>query len=292
MKSMTGYGRGEASGDRFVISIDIKTINNRFLDIHLRLPAELQEIEGELKRMISERLSRGRVDINLQFERTGDVEFELNESLVNGYISALKRISAEFSISGEPDLNLVARLPNALQIKRQEISEAFLSGIKQTLADALDNLESMRASEGTALKNDLSIILTQIADAIPEIEKITDDVADEYRAKLTRKIETLLAKSELQVEVDQGRIAQEVAIMAERSDISEEITRLKSHVEQFYGIMNEEGAIGKKLDFLTQELNRESNTIASKTNSIAIKETALNLKANIEKIREQIQNIE
>lgn len=150
----------------------------------------------------------------------------------------------------------------------------------------------MRETEGESLKNDLENLLSEIETHLPKIESESGNVADEYRQKLTKRIENLLAKSDAQIELDQSRLAQEVAYLADKSDIAEEITRLKSHIEQFRGIMDEEKEIGKRLDFLTQELNREANTIASKTNNLTVKESALQIKSAIEKIREQIQNVE
>nr|MBA2494579.1 DUF1732 domain-containing protein [Acidobacteriota bacterium] len=157
---------------------------------------------------------------------------------------------------------------------------------------ALDELEKMREIEGQSLADELNFRLTEIENQLPKIEAESENVADEYRQRLTKRIEKLLSKSESEIEIDAARLAQEVAYLADRSDISEEITRLKSHIEQFRAIMNEEKEVGKRLDFLTQELNREANTIASKTNNLIVKESALLIKSEIEKIREQVQNVE
>lgn len=292
MKSMTGFGRGEASGEDFTVSAEIKTVNNRYLDVNLRLSNELQSMEADLKNLISKRLSRGRVDINLQYEKTSDVSYELNRPLISGYISALKNLKEEFSLEGEPDMTQIARLPNALQTKKDDLSDAFSDGVKKAVSSALDDLEKMREVEGGSMKNDLVSLLKSIEDHMPIIEKEAEGVSEEYFERLQKKIEKLLAKSESQIEIDQARLAQEVAYIADKSDISEEITRLKSHIEQFYSIIEEEGVVGKRLDFLTQEFNREANTIASKTQNLTIKEAALTVKAEIEKIREQVQNIE
>lgn len=292
MKSMTGFGRGEVSGKDFDISAEIKTVNNRFLDVNLRIPGELQSLEPEIKKIISERLSRGRVDVNLQYEKTGDVVYELNTPLISGYISALNKIKSEFSLEGEPDMNYIARLPNALLTKKDDLSESFKNGVQNVVEIALDNLEAMREIEGESLKNDLESLLQNIEQQLPIIESEAGNVAEEYFERLQKKIEILLAKSDTQIELDQGRLAQEVAYIADKSDISEEISRLKSHLEQFYSILKEDDAIGKRLDFLTQEFNREANTIASKTQNLTIKEAALIIKTEIEKIREQVQNAE
>jgi len=292
MKSMTGFGRGAVSGENFAVSVEIKTVNNRFLDLNLRLANELQTLEANLKRQIQNRLSRGRVDVFVNYERTSEIAYELNRPLISGYLSALKQMQTEFSLSGEPDFNYIARLPNVLQTKAEEISEAFADGIEAAVNLALDELETMRETEGVSLKNDLTKLLSDIENHLPKIEAEMGTVADEYQKKLTKRITDLLAKSDAQIELDQARLAQEVAYLADRSDISEEITRLKSHIEQFRGITNEEKEVGKRLDFLTQELNREANTIASKTNNLIVKESALQIKSAIEKIREQVQNVE
>ncbi len=289
---MTGFGRGEVSGKDFTVSIELKTVNNRFLDVNLRLSSELQPIESDLKNLISKRLSRGRVDVFLNYEKTSDVMYELNKPLISGYITALKEMKEEFGLEGEPDMNYIARLPNALQTTKDDLNEDFLEGVKTALTNALDDLEKMREVEGESLKNDLKSLLKSIEDQLPIIENEAENVSEEYFDRLQKKIEKLLSKSDSQIEIDQARIAQEVAYLADKSDISEEIVRLKSHIEQFHSIINENEAVGKRLDFLTQEFNREANTIASKTQNLTVKEAALVIKAEIEKIREQVQNAE
>jgi uncharacterized protein (TIGR00255 family) len=292
MKSMTGFGRGAVTGENFSVSAEIKTVNNRFLDLNLRLGNELQSLEANLKRLIQNRLSRGRIDVFINYERTSEIVYELNRPLISGYLSALKEMQNEFSLSGEPDLNLIARLPNSLQTKTEDVSDEFTSGIETAVKLALDELESMREVEGESLKKELESRLSEIEKQLPRIETEMETVAEEYRIKLNKRITHLLEKSDSQIEIDQARLAQEVAYLAERQDISEEITRLKSHIEQFRAIMSEEKEVGKRLDFLTQEFNREANTIASKTNNLVVKESALNIKSEIEKMREQVQNVE
>lgn len=289
---MTGFGRGAISEEKFAVSVEIKTVNNRFLDLNLRLSSELQTLEANLKRLISSRLSRGRVEVFINYERTSDVAYELNRPLINGYLSALKTMREEFTLSGEPDLNVIARLPNALQTKADDLSEDFIKAIESSFKIAIDELEKMREAEGESLKTELTERLLSIENHLPRIESESANVAEEYRLRLSKRVADFLAKSDSQIEIDQVRLAQEVAYLADRSDISEEITRLKIHLEQFRAIMNEEKEVGKRLDFLTQELNREANTIASKTNNIIVKESALAIKSDIEKIREQIQNAE
>ena len=292
MKSMTGFGRGFEASDVFAVTVELKTVNNRFLDISLRLSGELASLESIVKRQIGNRLSRGRIEVNLSYERTTEIIYELNRPMIAGYLAAMKQMQSEFSLSGEPDLNVIARLPNVVQPKKEELSEEFTVGIEKALDSALDDLEKMREVEGEMLHKELDFRLSEIENRLPSIESESDKVAEEYRVRLTKKVNDFLSKAELQIEIDQGRLAQEVAFLADRSDISEEIQRLKSHIEQFRQIMSDEKDVGKRLDFLTQELNREANTIASKTNNLIVKENALAIKSEIEKIREQVQNVE
>jgi uncharacterized protein (TIGR00255 family) len=292
MKSMTGFGRGASTGENYAASVELKTVNNRFLDVHLRLASELQSLEAVLKRQISSRLSRGRVDVTLSLERTSEIAYELNRPLIAGYLQALSQLRQEFSLSGEPDLNVIARLPGVLQTAKDDLDTETQTGIEAALELALTELEQMREIEGEALKIEMFSRLTEIERQIAVIEPNAASITENYRARLEKKINDLLAKSDSQIELDQARLAQEVAYLAERSDVSEELARLKSHISQFREICESEGEIGKRLDFLTQELNREGNTILSKATDIVIKEAALVVKAEIEKIREQVQNVE
>ncbi|CAN5446810.1 YicC family protein [soil metagenome] len=292
MKSMTGFGRGQVSGENFTVSVEIKTVNNRFLDINLRLSSELQMLEADMKHLIQARLLRGRIDVNLQYERTEELVYELNRPLIAGYLAAMKAMQNEFSLAGEPDLNVIARLPNALQPKKEELSVEFTEAMKNAVENALDELEKMREAEGESLKTELMFRLSEIENHLPTIEAESANVAEEFRARLSKKLTDFLSKSESQIEIDQARLAQEIAYLADRSDISEEIMRLTSHIEHFRTIAEDQKDVGKRLDFLTQELNREANTIASKTNNLIVKEAALAIKSEIEKIREQIQNVE
>ena len=289
---MTGFGRGSVAENTFSISVELKTVNNRFLDINLRLASELQPLESVIKRLIGNRLTRGRVDVNLQYDRTDNVDFEVNRPLIRGFLAAMKEMQDEFSLTGEPDLNVIARLPNVVKPKAEEPAKEFLEAIEDVFAHALDDLEKMRTKEGSLLKTELESRLTEIENRLPAIERESDSVAEEYRQRLTKRIGDMLAKSDSQIEIDQARLAQEVAYLAEKADISEEIARLRTHIEHFRSIIKDERDVGKRLDFLTQELNREANTIASKTNSMVVKENALAIKSEIEKIREQVQNVE
>jgi uncharacterized protein (TIGR00255 family) len=274
------------------VAVDLKTVNNRFLDVHLRTGAELSTLETQIKRRISSRLTRGRVDANITFERTGEIAYELNRPLIAGYLSALRTMQQEFEITGEPDINVLARLPNAMQPARDGMDEAMIAGVEEAIDAALDDLEGMREREGTALRTEMHGRLDEIERQVPIVESVAGKLVDAYRARLQKRIGEMLARDTQGVELDPARLAQEVAYLADRSDISEEITRLKSHLVQFRETLDSEGDTGKRLDFLLQELNREANTVLSKSTEMTIKEAALAIKAEVEKLREQVQNVE
>jgi uncharacterized protein (TIGR00255 family) len=289
---MTGFGRGAVIETGYAVTVELKTVNNRFLDVALRLSGEMQQLESTIKRLIGNRLSRGRVDVNLQFDRAEEINYEINRPLIEGYLAAMKTMQDEFALAGEPDLNVVARLPNVLVPRKEEMSDEFVVAVENAVNLALDDLEKMRDNEGQMLSAELESRLSEIEKRLSPIESEAGNVTDEYRQKLTKRIGEMLAKSNSQIEIDQSRLAQEVAYLSDRSDISEETSRLRSHIDHFRQIMKDEKEVGKRLDFLTQELNREANTIASKTGNLTIKEHALAIKSEIEKIREQVQNVE
>ncbi|MEP6944855.1 MAG: YicC/YloC family endoribonuclease [Acidobacteriota bacterium] len=292
MRSMTGFGRATAAEHNFSITVEIKTVNNRFLDVNLRLSNELQSLESDIKRMIGHRLSRGRVDVNLQYERNDETTYELNRPLIAGFLTAMRAMKDEFQLAGEPDLNVIARLPNVIVPSKSAAVPEFFAAVETVVAAALDDLEKMRAKEGSHLAEELISRLKTIEGRLPAIENEASRVGDEFLARLTKRIDDILSKTDSQITIDQGRLAQEVAYLADRADISEEISRLQTHIEHFRSIMVEDKDVGKRLDFLTQELNREANTITSKTNNMIVKENALAIKSEIEKIREQVQNVE
>ncbi|HEY2974838.1 MAG TPA: YicC/YloC family endoribonuclease [Pyrinomonadaceae bacterium] len=289
---MTGYGRGSADGEHFAVSVDLKTVNNRFLDIHLRLSGELSSLEPVIKRQISAKLSRGRVDVTLNFEKTSQTAYELNRPLIAGYVNALREMQKEFSIGGELDINVLARLPGALQPARDDLSDDVVAGIEKALAEGLNELEHMRAQEGEALRQEMAERINKIDVLVPTIENAAAGLVDAYRARLQKRIGELLTRNGQLVEIDPARLAQEVAYLSDRSDVSEEMVRLRSHLAQFREALNAPGETGKMLDFLLQELNREANTTLSKSTDLVIKEAALAIKAEVEKLREQVQNVE
>ena len=289
---MTGYGKAMVAGDDFSVSVDLKTVNNRFLDIHLRVGADLASLEPGIKKRITSRLTRGRVDVTISLERTAQMVYELNRPLIAGYVNALKQLQQDFQIAGELDINVLARIPGALQPARNGIDERVVKALEAAVDQALDELEKMREQEGEALKSELRERVKKIETLVPVIEASAAGLAEAYRVRLQKRIGELLNRGGQVVEIDPARLAQEVAYLADRSDVSEEMVRLRSHLTQFQEALNAPGEAGKMLDFLLQELNREANTTLSKSTDLAIKEAGLAIKAEVEKLREQVQNVE
>lgn len=292
MKSMTGFGRGAFSSEAFGVTVEIKTVNNRYLDVHLRLGQELSAIEMLVRKRVGARLSRGRVDLNINFDRTGAATYEVNRPLIAGYVEALREMKEELGLAGEIDVNSLARVPGALTAARDSFDEQNMTGVESALDQALDSLEQMRESEGAALAAEMRVRVAKIEAEVPIIEAAAAGLADAYRQRLQKRVTELIARGSQAVELDSGRLAQEVAYLADRSDISEELARLRSHLEQFRSSIDADGEVGKRLDFLLQELNREANTVLSKSTEIAIKDSALAIKGEVEKLREQVQNVE
>jgi uncharacterized protein (TIGR00255 family) len=292
MKSMTGFGRGAFSSEAFGVTVEIKTVNNRYLDIHLRLGQELSAIEMIVRKRVGARLSRGRVDLNINFDRTGAATYEVNRPLIAGYVKALRELKEELGLAGEIDVNSLARVPGALTAARDSFDEQNMAGVESALDQALDSLEQMRESEGAALAAEMRVRVAKIEAEVPIIEAAAAGLADAYRQRLQKRVTELIARGSQAIELDAGRLAQEVAYLADRSDISEELARLRSHLEQFRSSIDADGEVGKRLDFLLQELNREANTVLSKSTEIAIKDSGLAIKAEVEKLREQVQNVE
>ena len=280
------------AGEDFSVSVDLKTVNNRFLDIHLRVNTELAPLEPVIKKRITSRLSRGRVDVTVSMERAAQVGYEVNRPLIAGYVNALKQLQQDFDIGGELDINVIARIPGAIQPARNGIDDRMTTALEQALDQALTELEKMREQEGEALKQELRARVAKIESLVPVIESSAAGLADAYRLRLQKRIGELLNRGGQLVEVDPVRLAQEVAYLADRSDVSEEMVRLRSHLSQFQEALDAPGEAGKMLDFLLQELNREANTTLSKSTDLVIKEAGLAIKAEVEKLREQVQNVE
>lgn len=290
IKSMTGYGQGTTIADGFKVTVDLRSINNRNLDIHWRGPMELASLEIPLKKQIQAAVSRGRVDVNINYAQTAAVEYEINRPLLQGYVEALKTVKDEFGLSGELTLETVARLPNVLQStsKSTQLPDEVVQGVEAALIQALTALVSMRAVEGAELHRELMSRIDKIEASLRIIEKNQPDIVRSYRDKLNKRLSELLEN----VNLDEGRLAQEVAYLAERADISEEIARLNSHLTQLRDLLSSDGEVGKKLDFLLQETNREANTILSKSSELEICDAAIDIKTEVEKLREQANNVE
>jgi uncharacterized protein (TIGR00255 family) len=289
LKSMTGYGQGSSSGANFTVTVDLRSVNNRNLDIHWRAPQDLVALEIPLKKQIQAAVSRGRVDVNVNLVQTADAVFEINRPLIRGYLDALRTIRDEFGLSGEADLASIIRMPNILITPvGNSPSEAIARSIEAAMTQALASLIAMRAVEGHQLQKELLARVESIEKHLTVIEDNSTGLIEAYRDKLRKRISELLEKTV----VDEARLAQEVAYLAERSDITEEITRLKSHLVQLREILGSGGEVGKKLDFLLQEANREANTILSKSSEVSVCDAAIEIKTEVERLREQSQNVE
>jgi uncharacterized protein (TIGR00255 family) len=290
IKSMTGFGQGSATGENFKVRVDLRTVNNRFLDVHTRLPQELSSLEMSLKKQIQAKLKRGRIEMTIAVEQTRQANFEINRPLVAGYLAALSQAKTEFNLQGETTLELIAKLPGALQVSQNSstLDETLVAGVTHALAQALISLTEMRMVEGQELARELNTRLDKIESQIPIIEEEAKLLPAMYRDRLMKRLQDILKTGQ----VDEARVAQEVVTLADRSDISEELTRLKSHVTQMRDTLNSDDEVGKRLDFLLQEMNREANTILSKSNDLAISDAAIVVKTEVEKLREQAQNVE
>ena len=290
IKSMTGFGQGSAEGEDFRVRVDIRSVNNRFLDVHTRLPQELSSLEVSLKKQVQAAVKRGRVDVTVSVEQLKSAAFEINRPLVSGYLSALSELKREFGLEGDPSLELMAKLPGALQVSQDSaaLDERLVSGTVAALSQALVSLTEMRVVEGQELAAELTSRLDNIERQLPAIENEAARLPAVYREKLMKRLQEVVAGGL----VDETRVAQEAVMLADRSDISEEITRLKSHITQLRDLLRSTDEAGKRLDFILQEMNREANTILSKSNDLAISDAAIVIKTEVEKLREQGQNVE
>jgi uncharacterized protein (TIGR00255 family) len=290
IKSMTGFGQGSAEGEDFKVRVDVRTVNNRFLDIHVRLPQELSSLEVTLKKQIQGGVKRGRIDLTISVEQMKQAKFEINRPLVSGYLSALSELKSEFGLGGEPSLELLAKLPGALQVSQNsaELDDRFVASVVAGVSQALVSLTEMRVVEGQELAAELGNRLDVIEGKLPLVESEAGQLPAKYRERLAKRVQEILAGGA----VDEARLAQEAVLLADRSDISEEIARLKSHIVQMRDVLRSDEEAGKRLDFILQEMNREANTILSKSNDLAISDAAIIIKTEVEKLREQVQNVE
>lgn len=291
-KSMTGYGLGEASNDEYKLKAEIKTVNHRYNEIYIRLPRNLNYLEDNLKKLIKKYIHRGKVDVYIDFEYVDQAAVDVNVDipLARSYKNALETLINELNLDDRVSLKDITYVSDLIKMDKKEMDrDALWIFFKETFEIALNDLDMMKLNEGEALKKDILRKLEAVGTLVEAIWERAPFVVLEYRDKLHERISNLIDESMV---LDEEKLNQEVAYFADKSSIDEEITRLNSHLEQFYAILEEEGPIGRKIDFLIQELNREINTIGSKANDIIISKNVVEVKAELEKIREQIQNIE
>jgi uncharacterized protein (TIGR00255 family) len=297
--SMTGFARTQVrvplgNEEQLSYVLTVKSVNHRFLDVQLRLPNGLDGLEMELRKVLKENLVRGHVELALSLDRTTQQKTGYNRELVAGYVAAFAEAQKEHDLSGEPDLNAALRMPGALQSEnRAEIDVAALeTSVRQQVGPLLEELKVMRAREGESLEAILRGTLDRLAEATDYVAELRPEIEQRYQERLTQRLTAATGP-----EFNRQRLLEEVAVLVDRSDVSEELTRMTAHITHFRELLTTGGEVGKKLDFLLQEMNREANTLLSKTGGIGgkgtrVTELGLAMKAEIEKAREQIQNVE
>ena len=258
IRSMTGYAQVKSHvDDQLTLTLSLKSVNHRFLDLHLRLPVELDPLEIKVRRVLKERLHRGHIEVTLSLERSGGAAFAVNKSLVGGYLQTFRQVAEEFGVSAEPDLNAVLKLPGALNAPENGDAIAALEHhVTATLEQCIERLNHMREEEGRGAIADLRSRMTHLSSATQEVDTLRGRVLKAYQEKLHGRMQELLGSH-----IDHDRILQEAAMLAERSDIQEELVRMKNHIQHFLSLLEAGGEVGKKLDFLLQEMNREANTL-------------------------------
>jgi uncharacterized protein (TIGR00255 family) len=293
LRSMTGFAqvKGQING-KLSFSLSLKSVNHRFLDLHFRMPSESDGLEMKLRRLLKEKLARGHVELTLSMDRGGSEGFNLNRELVGGYIKAFRAGAAEFGIAAEPDLNVILRMPGAMDASTGAAEGELEAAVLPLIEEALARLNSMREEEGRGIERELRERMEHIQKASAGVERHRQAILQNYVEKLRARMQELIG-----AQVDPERLLQEAAMLVDRSDIQEELVRLQTHIQHFLGLLDEKGEVGKKMDFLLQEMNREANTLLSKTSGLAgdalkITEMGLTMKSEIEKSREQVQNVE
>lgn len=292
IRSMTGYGKQNLSVEGREYQIEIKSVNHRYLDINVKIPKAISYLEETIKKEISNKIKRGKIDVFVSFENNSEEgrKIEINKQLAKLYIEQLKELAQEEKIESNIEVMDIAKIPDVLTIKVDEENSKIKDEIKQVTQGAVTRILEMKNIEGEKISQDLLQRIRNIQSKIVEISAKSTGLIEEYVVKLEKRVKELLKDDE----VDKSRLAQEVVIYADKCSIEEEITRLKSHIFQFENLIsnNQDGAIGKKLDFIIQEMNRETNTIGSKANNLEITNGVIDIKTEIEDIREQVQNIE
>jgi uncharacterized protein (TIGR00255 family) len=293
LRSMTGFAqvKGQVSPE-LGFTLSLKSVNHRFLDVHFRLPADSDALEMKLRRLLKEKLARGHLELSLNLERGGGESLSLNRQIVGGYIQAFRSAAAEFGLAAEPDLNAIMRIPGALDAAALPADGAVEASVLGKVEEVLERLNQMREEEGRGIERELRDRMEHVQHAGKEIEKHRHAVLQGYVGRLKNRMQELIG-----TQAEPERILQEAALLVDRSDIQEELVRLETHVKHFLNQLEQKGEVGKKLDFLLQEMNREANTLLSKTSGLAgealdITQMGLAIKADIEKAREQVQNVE
>jgi uncharacterized protein (TIGR00255 family) len=289
--SMTGYGKAEAIGSEFKVMVEISSVNNRFCEIQFRLPKFLSSLESKLKEKILGKITRGKITYSLTWEKNLPLSsyVKLNEEAAEVYYIIFKQLKEKYNLSGELEVKDFVNLPDLIKMEKEEYDlDKTWEVISEVTGKALSELNSMRSAEGSSLSADLRTRVESLDKALKKMEKLASQNVESYRMRLQGRISELTGEMNL----DEQRLAQEVALLAERSDVTEECIRFKSHNQQFRSALEEEVPVGKRLTFLLQEMNREANTIGSKALSAPISQLVIFLKEEIEKIREQVQNIE
>ena len=290
IKSMTGFGRGRYENEGREYLVEIKSVNHKYSDINIRMPKTFNSLENRIRKEIDKVISRGKIDVYIEFQNFSDkgVSLKFNKELAKTYIQNLQELGRETGINFDLNVIDISKMPDILKKDEENDEEMIFSELVIALRDALSNFISMRTIEGEQLVKDIKERNDMISGKINEISSFSAGLVEEYVVKLESRIKELL-KTDV---VDENRLAQEIVIFSDKCSIEEELTRLKSHIAQLYDLLNGSSPIGKKLDFLIQEMNRETNTIASKANSIDITNLVIEVKTEIENIREQIHNIE
>jgi uncharacterized protein (TIGR00255 family) len=290
IRSMTGYAQVKSqAGESVSFTLSLKSVNHRFLDPQLRLPPDMDELEMKLRRLLKEKLARGHVDVTLAVERRAE-GYGYNREMVGGYVAAYRKAAADFGVTGEPDLNTVFRMPGALG-EAASLDGNFQTAVLAAAEEAIARLNTMREHEGEGMEAEMRRRLKALEESIGEIARFREAVSRALMEKVRVRLQELLGTA------DPDRVLQEAAILAERSDVEEELVRVHTHIDHFRKLLDQGGELGKKLDFLLQELNREANTLLSKTSGVTgealrITELGLQMKSEIEKCREQVQNLE
>ena len=291
IKSMTGYGKSTLEVNSRKYQVEIKSLNHRYLDISIRMPKQLSYLEEIVKKQISSKISRGKIDVFISFENNSmeGRTIKINTELAKAYITELRKLAKEENLSDNIEVNDIAKYPDVLIIQENQEDETIKNEIVEVVNKAVENLVDMKQTEGIKIAEDLQKRLDYIQKEVNRVKEFSTGLINEYIVKLEERIKELLPNNQ---ETDKNRLMQEVVIYADKCSIEEEVTRLNSHIGQFREFLKSDEAVGKKLDFMIQEMNRETNTIGSKSNNLNITNGVIDMKTEIENLREQVQNIE